>query len=378
MVKKNKLIIIVSICAVVAVAFLAWRYTPGAIEQLGWYKEGEAPLEKAASNLLAAKTVRVNYRQDFIWEPTNTRPAGQEVIIECQAEIEFPDAGEITCQTTTGGVAGEQKTVYILHSRAYVPSLQILSAEEGGAADEWVEQTLNEPEKKVGAYYAHNLLEFLAAGGATLDQQISDTVEGVSVDKYVYNAKVEKFRGLSEIFDSLAAEISGGAVQAIIMIESATHLPKSYEIIADGEGVSAVIRISFSDYGALEKITRPEHVIELPSDTRNSTDIADPEDYQARNVKRKSDLLQLGAILEKYYTDNGYYPETDDSLSRTDDRAGVLYRALVPQYAESLPLDPRPEEYYYGYLSPGGEDYTLSCVSEQADGGTSIFQIEGP
>lgn len=77
---------------------------------------------------------------------------------------------------------------------------------------------------------------------------------------------------------------------------------------------------------------------------------------------RKKDLTTIKGILDKYYLANSKYP-VSTTASKTSDKTGILYAALVPIYAESLPDDPLAPQYYYGYKSDGAT-FEITCILE--------------
>ena len=93
---------------------------------------------------------------------------------------------------------------------------------------------------------------------------------------------------------------------------------------------------------------------------------------KARDVKRLADLKQIYNALELYYSDNGHYPNTNDSWSCFDcvpyistavinPNAASIAAALLP-YMSGSPKDPKNLGGDSGYLytsGNNGKDYKL-------------------
>lgn len=104
---------------------------------------------------------------------------------------------------------------------------------------------------------------------------------------------------------------------------------------------------------------------------------------QSRDTKRLSDLEQIRGALEQYRADNGQYPVSSwvSSATGTDD----WIDALVPEYMDALPLDPKNDVeggtspsagvFIYAYnsgvwgvcVSAGGNEYILTAVLETGE-----------
>lgn len=96
----------------------------------------------------------------------------------------------------------------------------------------------------------------------------------------------------------------------------------------------------------------------------------------ARNQKRKADLLQVSKALELYFSDNGAYPSTGGAWrghcslygSYADTGAAAWIPNLSPAYTASLPRDPRdsqanPSSTQGACLTPG-----QNCYLYRSDG----------
>ena len=103
---------------------------------------------------------------------------------------------------------------------------------------------------------------------------------------------------------------------------------------------------------------------------------------RARDARRKSDLHQIHLILEKFYIDNDSYINTNEicgdystgcsSCGCSGETAHAygnwsptysnLYRALVPKYINTLPIDPLNNSEYYYFFEPNCANQG-SCTS---------------
>jgi prepilin-type N-terminal cleavage/methylation domain-containing protein len=99
----------------------------------------------------------------------------------------------------------------------------------------------------------------------------------------------------------------------------------------------------------------------------------------ARNARRKADLVQISKALELYYSDNGAYPSTGGSGtlygvcgrggSMADSGAGGWIPNLAPTYMAILPRDPNT-----GIINAASPVYncktygSYNCYVYQSDG----------
>lgn len=97
--------------------------------------------------------------------------------------------------------------------------------------------------------------------------------------------------------------------------------------------------------------------------------------------RRKSDLKQVAAALEKYQQTTGSYPiaATPERLDQTD---ALVVTTLVPSYIGVMPSDPTSGR-YYGYIS-NGLTYELSAVLDDANdsqgvkaGARTLYVVKG-
>lgn len=98
-----------------------------------------------------------------------------------------------------------------------------------------------------------------------------------------------------------------------------------------------------------------------PTPTSISTPLNTPEE---RDAKRKADLKKIQDALLAYKVQNGNYPSTLGAVEKTRDTTSNLKTALVPDFLESLPLDPENDKYYYGYKSDNGAACELTSILE--------------
>jgi len=94
---------------------------------------------------------------------------------------------------------------------------------------------------------------------------------------------------------------------------------------------------------------------------------------QARKVKAKVDIKNIGAALEQFNLDNGYYPTTDQGLEAlvNEPITGILPENWQEGgYLQKVPSDPWSQPYQY--LSPGEHsEYDLySLGADRELGGT--------
>jgi general secretion pathway protein G len=95
---------------------------------------------------------------------------------------------------------------------------------------------------------------------------------------------------------------------------------------------------------------------------------------KAKRTKAQADISELKTALSHYYSDNGYYPTTDQGLRAL---VAVPTTGIVPLvyfsggYIERLPRDPWGNSYFY---QSDGNSYVLKSLGP--DGIESADDIE--
>ncbi|MCK4913163.1 MAG: type II secretion system major pseudopilin GspG [Planctomycetes bacterium] len=91
---------------------------------------------------------------------------------------------------------------------------------------------------------------------------------------------------------------------------------------------------------------------------------------QARRIKAKVDICNIGSALALFKTDTGRFPTTSEGLGVLVSNPGI--KGYSPDgYFDKIPLDPWANEYLY--ISPGmhRKDYDLESYGKDGeDGGT--------
>jgi type II secretion system protein G len=97
----------------------------------------------------------------------------------------------------------------------------------------------------------------------------------------------------------------------------------------------------------------------------------------ARDTKRISDLREVRTALEMYYTDNGFYPNHNNSQTSPSVECGtsggnawwsLLSTALSPKYISKMPQDIQNGQntFYYCGDKPNAEEYILGVKMEKS------------
>lgn len=79
-----------------------------------------------------------------------------------------------------------------------------------------------------------------------------------------------------------------------------------------------------------------------------------------RDALRKADLESIRSALEIYKSEEGYYPDDNNSCSAES--------ILVPDYINSYPPDPKSPTYQYCYNQTSNLTYTLCAHLENGSG----------
>ncbi len=93
---------------------------------------------------------------------------------------------------------------------------------------------------------------------------------------------------------------------------------------------------------------------------------------KARDVKRKSDVQNVGTSLELYYSDNASYPTGAGC-------AGTTLTTALASYTQAIPNDPNENNdtltciggYYYEAL--GTSSFAVATLLEQASSGDNVY-----
>jgi general secretion pathway protein G len=96
---------------------------------------------------------------------------------------------------------------------------------------------------------------------------------------------------------------------------------------------------------------------------------------KAKRIKAQADIAELKTSLDHYYSDNGYYPTTDQGLRAlvTPPTSGILPLVYYSGgYVERLPRDPWGVPYFY---QSDGNSYVLKSLGP--DGVESADDIDG-
>lgn len=112
---------------------------------------------------------------------------------------------------------------------------------------------------------------------------------------------------------------------------------------------------------------------------------------EARDNKRITDLTTLDRAINEYVLDNGFYPDTINTLRSSNSLAvddtdisssseGWI-NANLSAYTSRLPLDPINDETYRYYYIHNGSGYELNAVLEilsegESDGGNDALRFE--
>lgn len=87
----------------------------------------------------------------------------------------------------------------------------------------------------------------------------------------------------------------------------------------------------------------------------------------SNDAARKEAVASILAVLEQYKTDNGVYPLAAD-LIKLNTSGNAVEKALVPEYLDALPFDPKASEgWYYAYKSNGIRCSVSARLEDQSD-----------
>lgn len=141
--------------------------------------------------------------------------------------------------------------------------------------------------------------------------------------------------------------IGGGLLSYFILIQSRNSLNED-------PALTATLEAERLAQDALRKLAEAEEAERL----RTQSQGLEQEAMSARDKKRIDDISSLQKSLELYFTDVKKYPSNligGDSLSEGE-----------RIYKESLPIDPKPEQYRYNYVVAPADmlSYTLAFTLE--------------
>ncbi|MFA6422943.1 MAG: type II secretion system protein GspG [Patescibacteria group bacterium] len=209
----------------------------------------------------------------------------------------------------------------------------------------------------------------------------SETIDGVKVNNYKLNINALKLAQLltdSKNVDTTGLEtLNKVTVTADVSIAKKDHLIRKINIVTNysdqGVTVETKNELLFSQYGAVTAITAPADdeidstgitglMSQIEAIFTDGTSITGSRE-RARDAVRKSDLRSLQAALEIYYEDNNAYP-LSKSVVKTSDENNILTVLVSSNYLKTLPIDPVPDKYYYGYKSVDGKSFELTAILE--------------
>lgn len=368
---KTKIIIVVAIAAasVAVLLYLLLSSDSGFLSL-----KSKNILAKSGEVMSELDSLKFNYDQELSSESGDEVAPSQKT--SCVGELKFPTDAAVECERTVSGQEEGSKMEEIVYykNKVYIP-LSALGEERQG---EWVEVSADDSSRQaLEVFYASNTLGFIASGGGEIVSEEQIEFEGEEASKVMFRVPFAKAKGVNPVLDILVFEDEEGEIQGEAVIDSDYRLLSLRMSSKSQDGVVITLSYRFSDFDQDVSIQKPENVISEPS-LSGGEDEKDIGNIALRNSRRKSDIRQLAYILEEYYEQAGQYPESEEAV-HTDDSKSDLYKALVPDIVENLPIDPLPEKYYYGYVCTGGEQYTLTAVLEVEDSeDTELFEYRGP
>ncbi|MFH1749339.1 MAG: type II secretion system protein GspG [bacterium] len=174
----------------------------------------------------------------------------------------------------------------------------------------------------------------------------------------VFDQLVYKFN-----FDFTTQESSIGSIQFDSSITFKYQDP-SIDIPNDSECVSNICDAAIGDISFMQELCQNSFYRDMFDSL--SVDLKDDQlnnSAQARDTQRKSDLRTIQTALESYNDENGKYPISTE-ISKTSDKNGIIYQALI-EISEKVPVDPNNPDWYYAYkTNTDGTAYELTCLLE--------------
>lgn len=293
---------------------------------------------------------------------------GEPTIKELKTEFNFTSGTESAqADITINKIVGTDSNISLVASESnlYVKSADI-KFDEKSVADKWLKYSLSdiaEPNPISDIMNIKTDNGFTIIGKRTGNEKISDT----RCYKYLLS-EVELGDALgsvgirSEMVQSMNGTIWIGIRDHLIRKISLTIIPSV------SSSVSRVdLEMEFSEYGTANPITVPSltNIVDLTGTSPSVTAAAGASETLAGDDKRKSDLASIKTALNEYKSKVGSYP-TSTSLDKLNGSGSIVAAALVPNYIESLPLDPKDSSgWYYAYKSDG-KTFSLSARLEDA------------
>ena len=203
----------------------------------------------------------------------------------------------------------------------------------------------------------------------------NENIEGVS--SYHYRFVLDKNK-LTEIDSSLTSETISDNPKVDVFISKKKHLINkistkltiSGQEIATGTSGEIQFNLIMSDYNKTVTVTKPldEEIAEggLENLIGGGTGLPAEQPQVTPDAQRKTDLAKIKDALTKYYNDKNKYPVAAE-IDHTNNKQGVLYKALVPTYFSVLPVDPKDPTWWYGYQSDGTTYKLWSLLENKSD-----------
>jgi hypothetical protein len=129
------------------------------------------------------------------------------------------------------------------------------------------------------------------------------------------------------------------------------------------------LEMEISEYGVNNSITVPSltNVVDLTGASPSVTAAAGATETLTGDDKRKSDLLSIKSALNEYKSKVGSYP-VSTSLDKLNSAGSIAAAALVPNYIDSLPTDPKDSlGWYYAYKSDGNTFSLSARLTDSTD-----------
>lgn len=285
---------------------------------------------------------------------TNTDTKGND-ILKCEGDIVRPLRLHYTC-TRPGTSGATEQNEYI----------QIGSSIYRHDSFAWV-QEINGAGSTIDTFYPLPLLDLFYS---RLTLAVLREEQGQTT--YQFDATPQDVAGART---ALAALFTGELTQedrlrGQIVIDDQHRLTSEKVQIIHQDKPSELFTLHLSKFNSDITVADPSPVITDPSETATEKE---PTTLEEKNARRLSDMRKITVALAKYYADHGKYPEST-TLAKLSGSESAVVQALVPTYLSTMPLDPEPQTYYYGYQSLG-QQYTLTTAIVAADGSYQIYVV---